>query len=187
MVETVEVRGNDLVRELESGIAMLVYDVPYPPSKGEVKKLRPWYSWYDWSTSLLRSLGYPIQYSVVLIEETRIEAVKEAVKKIEEKRQKLNESGFSIPPPRVSVIRFSTKTREDAETLLTVIKEGLKTTLEAFVDDIKRQLEEGRDRTKLQKRVRAFIKKIRRQDFLELLLRDPEIRNLVLQLEILTA
>ena len=182
---------SELVRELEQGVALLVYDVPWPPrpkDKSERKQLSPWFSWYDWATSMLRTLGYPLQYSVVLIDEARVGEVEEAVRRIEDKRRSLNRAfGLDIPPPRVSVIRFSLKGREDAEALLAIVREGLKATLQAFIEDIERQLREGKDRTKVQERVKAFVGKLQRQDFLNLLLRDPELRNLVLQLEILTA
>ena len=57
-------------------------------------------------------------------------------------------------------MRFSLKTREDAEALLSVIVEGLKSTLSAFVNDVEKSLREGRDRTRLQQRVKGFVKRI---------------------------
>lgn len=85
------------------------------------------------------------------------------------------------------MIRFRVKSREDDEALLAIIKEALKSTLKAFVEDIKKQQRKGKDRTRLQERVKAFVKKLQRQDFLNILLRDHELRNLMLQLEVLTA
>jgi len=85
------------------------------------------------------------------------------------------------------VIRFRVKSREDDEALLAIIKEALKSTLKAFVEDIKKQQRKGKDRTRLQERVKAFVKELQRQDFLNILLRDHELRNLMLQLEVLTA
>ena len=85
------------------------------------------------------------------------------------------------------MIRFRVKSREEDEALLANIREALKSTLKAFVEDVKKQLREGKDRTKLQERVKAFVKRLQRQDFLNILLRDHELRNLMLQLEVLTA
>ena len=85
------------------------------------------------------------------------------------------------------MIRFRVKSREDDEALLAIIKEALKSTLKAFVEDIKKRQRKGKDRTRLQERVKAFVKELQRQDFLNILLRDHELRNLMLQLEVLTA
>jgi len=180
--------GREIVRELESNLVLLVYDIPYPPKGGDRKRLAPWFSWYDWATSTLRYLGYPLQYSVVVVDEHKIGEVEEAVKRIEEKRISLNKHfGLEIPKPRISVIRFSLKTRSDAEALFSIIREGLKGAIKAFIEEVEEQLREGRDRTKLQERVRNFVKRLEKQDFLKLLLRDLELRNMFLQLEILTA
>jgi len=177
-----------VVKELEDGVCLLVYDVSYPPKGCDVKKFRPWFSWYDWATSKLRKMGYPLQYSVVIIPEDKIPDVEKAVAEIEEKRRKVAEAlNVHIPRANVSVIRFQLKTKEDAEALLAIIREGLKAVIRAFVEDIERQLREGRDRTKLQKRVREFVRKIKSQDFLNLCIKDAELRNLMLQIEILTA
>jgi len=151
----------EFVKELRDGLALLIYDIPYPPRNGDRKALSPWFSWYGWSTYRLRSLGYPVQYSVVLIDESRIEAVLETIERIEQKRANLMKSfNLYIPEPRVNIVRFSLKTREDAEALLSVIVEGLKSTLSAFVNDVEKSLREGRDRTRLQQRVKGFVKRI---------------------------
>lgn len=180
--------GLELVKELESGVALLVYDIPYPPKGCDAKKFRPWFSWYDWAASKLRALGYPIQYSVILIAESKMAHVRKLVDLIDDKRQALNRVfGLNIPRASVNVIRFKAKTRDDTEALLGLIRQGLKATLQAFVEDIEAQIRSGKDKTSMQRRVRDFMKKLKNQDFLNLLLKDPELRSLMLQLEILTA
>jgi len=200
IIENRSLKGK-LVKELEKGIAILVYDLPYPKyeNREEQKKYRPWLSWYDWSTYRLRLLGYPLQYSVVLIDESRIPQVEEVRKKINEKRENLNKAfGYDIPEPQINVICFNFASRQDAETMLAIIREGLKSTLEAFIEDIEKKLEEleGQSlddkerelkKSRLFNRVKEFVKKLKSQDFLDLLIRDSELRNLLLQLEILTA
>jgi len=178
----------ELIKELEEGTVILIYDIPYPPSSKQRKELAAWYSWYDWSTSLLRSIGYPLQKSVILVSESKIKEIEEAKKRIERKRLSLIKSfGLDIPEPKIAVICFALKSKKDAEALLGIVKEWLKATLEAFVEYIEEQLREGKDRTALQRKVREFVKRIRKQDYLNLLLRDPELRRLATQLEILTA
>jgi len=186
MSKTVEA---GLIKELESNLALLVYDIPYPPKAVKAKKnFTPWFSWYDWSTRTLRYMGYPLQYSVVVIDEGSIEKVKEAIQRIEDKRESINKNfKLEIPEPDIRIVRFNLKTRADAEVLLEIIRKGLKQTLEAFIDDVESQLREGKDRTRIQERIKKFLKKIQRQDFLDLLIKDNELRNLILQLEILTA
>ncbi|RLE80742.1 MAG: hypothetical protein DRJ52_05670 [Thermoprotei archaeon] len=179
--------NEELVKELGEKTALLIYDIPYPP-KASRKELAPWFSWYDWATSKLRALGYPIQYSVVLIDEKNIPLVKQIVVQIDEKRQSLNKAfGFNIPEPHISVVRFRVEDKESAEALFLLVKAILMESLKTFIEHVEEQLREGRDKTKLQKRVREFLSRLRKQDFLNLLLRDPELRRLALQLEILTA
>ena len=184
MSKTVEAR---LIKELESNLALLVYDIPYPPKVAR-KDFTPWFSWYDWSTRMLRCMGYPLQYSVVIIDEGSIEKVKDAIRRIEDKRKSINRNfKLDIPEPNIRVVRFNLKTKADAEVLLEIIRKGLKQTLEAFIDDVEKQLRDGKDRTRLQERIKKFLKKLRSQDFLDLMIKDPELRSLILQLEILTA
>ena len=111
--------GLELVKELESGVALLVYDIPYPPKGCEAKKFRPWFSWYDWATSKLRALGYPIQYSVILIAESKMTHVRKLVVLIDDKRQALNKVfGLNIPRASVNVIRFKAKPQKQDEPAL---------------------------------------------------------------------
>jgi len=181
-------REEELIKELREKTALLVYDIPYPPSRADRKRYSAWYSWYDWAAEKLRACGYPFQYSTVIVEESRISEIEKLVQQIEEKRKNLNKAfDFNIPPARISVIRFSIKDEASAKALLEVIRIGLKEVLEALLEDVKKQLEEGRDKTRLQKRIKNFIKRISKQDYLNLLVRDKELRSLILQLEILTA
>ncbi|HDN01421.1 MAG TPA: hypothetical protein ENF42_00435 [Candidatus Bathyarchaeota archaeon] len=171
----------DVLRELEDGLCLLVYDIPYPPDKSKA-----WLSWYDWSTRRLKSMGYSIQYSVVVIPESRISAVLEIVNRINDKRMRLNKGfGLNIPEPRINIIRFNLKTRKDVESMASIIINGLKNTIEVFVKDIEEQIRNGKDKTRLQQRVKKFIENIKRKDFLNLLIIDPDLRKLIIELEIL--
>ena len=181
-------KNDEIVRELEKNSALLIYDLPYPPSNKPRKNITPWYSWYDWASSNLRSCGYPIQYSVVLIDVSKIPEVQKLIERIDEKRLSINKTfQLNIPPANIYVIKFQVEDKESARALLDLIKLVLRESMETFIEDLQEQLRNGKDKTRLQKRVREYITRLRRQDYLNLLLRDPELRKLVLQLEILVA
>ncbi|RLE91592.1 MAG: hypothetical protein DRN04_12440 [Thermoprotei archaeon] len=180
--------NEDLIRELEDGVALLIYDIPYPPADKNRKELAPWYSWYDWSTGKLRSCGYPLQYSVVLVEEKRIPEIEKLVEQIESKRKNINKTfKLKIPKANINIIRFRVKDKTSAEALFNIIKSILIESMKTLIEDIEEQLKEGKDKTKLQKRTKEFIARLRKQDFLNLLIKDPDVRKLLLQLEILVA
>ncbi|MCD6563830.1 MAG: hypothetical protein J7K23_07970 [Thermoproteales archaeon] len=166
---------------------MLVYDIPYPPRSIKRNAVSRWYTWYDRSTNKLRTLGYPLQYSVVVVSESDIGKVRDAIRVIEEKRRHLRNNGIDIPDPNIKIIRFSPKTKEDSVILYQLLREWIFATLKTFIESIEEQIKEGKEQTTIEKRVKKFIKKIRKQDFLNIMLRDNEIRTLMLQLEILTS
>lgn len=184
MSKTIE---KDIEKVLEKGVALLVYDIPYPPSSIKRSEISGWYTWYDWATNKLRMLGYPLQYSVVIISESDVGKVRDAISVIEEKRHYLRNNGIGIPEPNIKIIRFSPKTKEDSVILYQLLREWIFATLKTFIESIEEQIKEGKEQTTIEKRVKKFIKKIRKQDFLNIMLRDNEIRTLMLQLEILTS
>ena len=177
----------DIEKVLESGVALLVYDIPYPPSSIKRSEISGWYTWYDWATNKLRMLGYPLQYSVVIVSESDLGKVRDAIRVIEEKRRYLRNNGIDIPKPNIKIIRFSPKTKEDGRILYHLLREWMYHTLKTFIESIEEQIKQGKEQTSIERKVRKFMKKIRSQDFLNIILRDKEIRSLMLQLEILTS
>ncbi|RLE87418.1 MAG: hypothetical protein DRN04_18180, partial [Thermoprotei archaeon] len=147
------------------------------------KKLK---SWYDWATAKLRSLGYPIQFSVVLMPEYRI---KEAIVVVDKIKKKLEWNGFRkyIDEVDVKIIRFSTKSPEDAKMMLDIFRELLRDTLKYAKEEAMRKLKEGEDYTKVKAYIQKVVSRIRKQDALKLIERDSELKQLYASLNVLMA
>ena len=175
-----EVYENEVIKELQEGFVLLVYDLPYYDKDRFLK------SWYDWATGRLRSLGYPVQYSVVLLPENR---VKEALETVEAIKRKLEWNGnrHLVQYVNIRIIRFSTKSVEDAKALLDLFKESLKETLKYAKEEALKRLREGGDYEKTRKYLQKIVRKLQRQDALRLLQRDPELRQLYASLRVLQA
>jgi len=168
---------SSIIEEIQKGFVLLVYDLPYD------KKLK---SWYDWATSKLRSLGYPIQFSVVLMPEYRI---KEAIVVVDKIKKKLEWNGFRkyIDEVDVKIIRFSTKSPEDAKMMLDIFRELLRDTLKYAKEEAMRKLKEGEDYTKVKAYIQKVVSRIRKQDALKLIERDSELKQLYASLNVLMA
>ena len=169
--------SKDIIEEIQQGFVLLVYDLPYD------RKLK---SWYDWASSKLRALGYPIQFSVILMPEDR---VKEALIVVDKVKKKLEWNGFKkyIPYVDVRIIRFSARSREDAKMLLDLFREILRDTMKYAKEEALRKLKEGEDYSKVKAYLQKIMKRIKRQDALKLIERDEELKKLYASLTVLAA
>ena len=166
-----------IIREVEEGLCLLVYDLPYDPRN------RRLVTWYKWACSVLRHLGYPIQYSVVLLPISKVDEVEKAVDRV---IRKLEWNGLKdyIPQVDVKVIRFSPKEREDLEALIDLFKSCLKESMEYAKREAMRKLKEE-DYSKVREYLQKILRNLKRQDALKLIERDEELKSLYASLSTL--
>ena len=167
--------SGDLIKEIEDGVALLIYDLPSPgqglnASDKNYERIRSvlkaWKSWYEKVSDRLSALGYKIQYSVVVVpynEKTikEVEALKQYADYSLKKLWDIDRDGI-IPRRQadIKLIVFKPSSRQDAEALLTVFKATLKESLEHLRDLIKAWLKEQRPKEYMESKTREYLKKI---------------------------
>jgi len=191
---------------IDEGIVVVHYDLPIPRKGSDNNNtnnsndrnkevsllLTKWRSWYDWATRSLRSIGYPIGYSVVLTDVNSIKNVYVLSEKIRERYVKLkNQDRWGILPSensiRIGVVKFKPATRDDLKGLEAMFRSYLKESLETIKDYIVKKLkEEKKDPKDVSMRVRRMVKRLKKQDCFNLLERDEELKKLIEVLDILT-
>jgi len=169
---------DDIIKEIEEGFALLVYDLPYDPRNSKLV------SWYKWACSVLRFLGYPIQYSVVLLPVSKIGDAKRVIDKIV---KKLEWNGLKSYTQYVDVkiIRFTPKGKEDVTMLIELFKECLRDTMEYAKREAVKKLREGEDYRRVREYLRKILSRLRKQDALKLIQYDEELKRLYASLSTL--
>jgi len=188
---------------IDDGIVVVHYDLPIP-RKGNNNNnnnnadkemsllITKWRSWYDWATRSLRSIGYPIGYSVVLTDISTIKNVYAISEKIRERYNKLkSQDKWGVLPSessiKIGIVKFKPATKDDLKGLEAMFRSYLKESLETIKDYIVKKLkEEKKDPKEVSMRVRRMVKRLRKQDCFKLLERDEELRKLIEVLDILT-
>jgi len=186
---------------IDEGIVVVHYDLPIP-RKGNNNNnnadkemsllITKWRSWYDWATRSLRSIGYPIGYSVVLTDISTIKNVYVLSEKIRERYNKLkSQDKWGVLPSessiKIGIVKFKPATKDDLKGLEAMFRSYLKESLETIKDYIVKKLkEEKKDPKEVSMRVRRMVKRLRKQDCFKLLERDEELRKLIEVLDILT-
>jgi len=113
--------GAPEVKELEENIIGVHYDLPVPGNNNsdnsETKRLiSKWRTWYDKSTKMLRELGYPIGYSIIVTNSDNLKMVYDVASRIRDTYSKLKERDKCnvLPSPdriKIGVIRFKPATK----------------------------------------------------------------------------
>ena len=192
--------SGDLIKEIEDGVALLIYDLPSPRQgfngvndRKTSGVYRAWKSWYEKVSDRLSSLGYKIQYSVVMVpynEKTikEVEALKQYADYSLKKLWDIDRDGV-IPRRQadIKLIVFKPSSRQDAEALLSVFKATLKESLEHLRDLIKAWLKEKKPKEYMESKTREYLKKVRGQDKLNLLERDQELKQLLAEIDVLSS
>jgi len=188
-------------RLVDEGVVIVHYDLPVPRRRlvsdnndnGEAKLLLArWRTWYDWATELLRKMGYPIGYSVVLTDAQRLKEVYDASEKVRERYLKLKGlDKWDVLPDedriKIGIVRFKPATTEDFKILEVMFRDYLKESLETVKDYIVKKLKvEKKDPRDVNRRVREMLRRLREQDRFRLLERDEELKELLGLIDILT-
>ncbi len=191
-------------RLVDEGIVIVHYDLPVPRRRlinnndisndNELRRLMArWRTWYDWATGLLRKMGYPIGYSVVLTDARRLKEVYDASERVKKRYLKLKGlDKWSILPDenriKIGIVRFRPATDEDFKALEVMFRDYLRESLETIKDYIIKKLKvERKDPKDVNRRVREMLKRLKEQDRFKLLERDEELRKLLALIDILTA
>jgi len=188
-------------RLVDEGVVIVHYDLPVPRRRlasddndnYELKRLMArWRTWYDWATELLRKMGYPIGYSVVLTDAQRLKEVYDAGEKVRERYLKLKglDKWNALPDEdriKIGIVRFKPATTEDFKALEVMFRGYLKESLETVKDYIVKKLKvEKKDPRDVNRRVREMLRRLREQDRFRLLERDEELKELLGLIDILT-
>ncbi|RLF21369.1 MAG: hypothetical protein DRN15_11320 [Thermoprotei archaeon] len=189
---------------VDENVVIVHYDLPVPKSRARQlvnndpndRELRlllaKWRTWYDWATETLRSLGYPIGYSVIIADVERLKTVHEVSERVKERYQKLkNMDKWGLLPSeskiRIGVVRFRPASSEDLKTLEVMFKDYLKDSLETIKDYIIRKLKaEKKDPKDVNRRVREMLRRLKKQDRFRLLEHDPELKKLLALIDVIT-
>jgi len=188
-----------LIKEIEDGIALLIYDLPSPrqgfngASNERSEVYRAWKKWYEKVAERLSNLGYKIQYSVVIVPYNEgtlkeVEAVRQYADWSLKKLWSIDKEG--IIPRRsadIKLIVFKPSSKQDAEELIGVFKAALKESLEHLRDLIKAWLREKKPKEYMESKTREFLKRIASQDKLNLLERDEELKKLLAEIDVLSS
>ncbi len=127
-----------------------------------------WRTWYDSSCEKLRSLGYPIGYSVIIADSKILPEVLKVGELIREKyrRLKLYDNDGILPPEskiRIGVVKFKPASKEDYKILEEMFRDYLKESLETIKDYIIKKLkEEKKDPKEVNLKVREMLKRLRK-------------------------
>ena len=189
--------GNPDVREIDESLIVIHYDLPVPrrknESNGTLRRLySKWRTWYDYSCEKLRSLGYPIGYSVIIANSEALPEVLKVSELIKEKyrRLKFYDNDGILPPEskiRIGIVKFKPASKEDYKILEEMFREYLKESLETIKDYIIKKLkEERKDPKEVNLKVREMLKRLKRQDRFGLLERDAELKKLLDLIDVLT-
>ena len=189
--------GSPDVREIDESLIVVHYDLPVPRKKndsnGTLKRLySKWRTWYDSSCEKLRSLGYPIGYSVIIVDFKTLPEVLKVSELIREKyrRLKLYDNDGVLPPEskiRIGIVRVKPYAKEDYKILEQMFRDYLKESLETIKDYIIKKLkEEKKDPKEVNLKVREMLKRLRKQDKFGLLEKDAELKKLLDLIDVLT-
>ena len=164
----------------DSGVALLVYDLPYFP---RIKKCLNFYK--KWQERLAR-LGYRINYSVVLLEDGN------SIRRAEEYRRQLLLEWSGIKPllgltpdqeeemekRMMRIVRVVPKTEEDVKLLKAMAREAVRASLISMRNRLSEARQGGAEAfERVKAKVRRQLRALERADFWKLL-DDPELKGI---------